>query len=184
MICIKRCEFPYATVFVRLTRFDVIPGVLRKSVMLPDATESRHLSCIGDEEHIVNAVRGSGGGVFVIPTNPSVAVPLALKLSNCRVHFPDRSALDTKIRNALARSMAVSIGDQSSDVQVLSRSLKIGKYKSLDCYNFICYQLYSIVACFSPLLLFDVRSLSFLLLFLQGFITGTRLSVENGSRWP
>jgi hypothetical protein len=115
--------------------------------MLPDATESKRVACIGDEEHISRADRGSGGGVFVIPTNPSVAVPLTLKLENCRVCFPDRSALDMKIRNIISRSVAVSTGDQSAEFQVLSRSIKIGMCDP-ECISFRTLEIYFIITFF------------------------------------
>ena len=109
--------------------------------MLTDATEPRQVACIGDEEQIIRAARGEGGGVFVIPTNPSVAAPLTLKLENCRVHFPDRSALDTKIRTMVTRNVALSTGDQSSDIQVVARSLKIGMFEML-LRRYITFNLY------------------------------------------
>ena len=61
-----------------------MPGVSSKSVTLPNTTEMRDLCCIGDEEFIVPGVRG---GVFLIPTSPSIMIPMTLNLSDCQVRY-------------------------------------------------------------------------------------------------
>ena len=98
-----------------LSRFDVIAGLVPKSVTLPVSTETKQLACIGDEEIIEK------NNVACIPTKPSVAIPLTLRVNDCDVFIPDRAAFENRLVSSVAKSLASTL-----DAQIISRTLKIG----------------------------------------------------------
>jgi hypothetical protein len=101
-----------------------VAGIASKLVTLPDTTMQRELCCIGDEELVVQGTRG--GGVFLIPTSPFIAIPITLNMSDCQVHIPDRFNVEARVRATVARNMAAASKDVGEEAQIISRTLKIG----------------------------------------------------------
>lgn len=94
-----------------------------KSVTLPGMSKQKSICCIGDEELVKG---GRDGGVFVIPTSPSVAIPVTLNLLDCQVRIPNRSTYEGKVRTCIAKNMNTLLSEDD-EVKILSRTLKIGE---------------------------------------------------------
>jgi hypothetical protein len=84
----------------------------------------KKICCIGDEEIVIQGNRG--GGVFLIPTSPSIAIPITLIMSDFQVHIPDRFALEARVRATIGKNMA-AVQDATEEAQIISRVLKIGE---------------------------------------------------------
>lgn len=69
---------------------------------------------------------GRDGGVFVIPTSPSVAIPITLNLLDCQVRIPNRNTYEGKVRTCIAKNMNALLSEDD-EVKILSRTLKIGE---------------------------------------------------------
>jgi hypothetical protein len=99
-----------------------VPGVVAKYVTLPGMTSQKALCCIGDEELVIG---GRDGGVFLIPTSPSIMSPTTINISDCQVHIPGRVALESRVKGMIATNVAAVL--DRDEVRILSRTLKIGK---------------------------------------------------------
>lgn len=99
-------------------RFEVVPGLVAKEVMLPNSTTSTSIACIGEEQYNL-----SKKGVVVVPSRPVVAMPLSLKVEECYFYIPDRIAVETRMRNAVLKSLGLGT---NNEIRILSRTLKIG----------------------------------------------------------
>lgn len=104
-------------------RFDIVPGIVPKSVTPPGLSTQKYICCIGDEELVIG---GRDGGVFLIPTSPSITIPITLQLSDCQVHIPGRFSLEERVKAIIAKNIAAVI-DEKEEVKIISRSLKIGE---------------------------------------------------------
>ena len=96
--------------------------------VLPGSTEPREVTCIGDTEVVVNKSKASGGGVYLIPANPSLAIPFTLNIENCQLLIPNRLSLESKIRSMLVKTISTGGRPVAEESQILSRVLKIGIY--------------------------------------------------------
>ena len=94
-----------------------------KSITPPGSSSQKYVSCIGDEEIILG---GRDGGVFLVPTSPSITIPITLQLADCQVHIPGRFSLEERVKAVIARSIA-AVMDEKEEVKIISRSLKIGE---------------------------------------------------------
>jgi hypothetical protein len=92
-------------------------------VVLPGSTETKAVPCIGDEAVLIP---GRRGGEFLIPAKPSVCIPATLTISNIKVMIPDRSSVEARICDIVAKKTFQSAS--SEHAQIVSRSLKIGKF--------------------------------------------------------
>lgn len=99
-----------------------MPGVVAKYVTLPGMTSQKSLCCIGDEELVIS---GRDGGVFLIPSSPSIMSPTSISISDCQVHIPGRVALESRVKAMIATNVAAVL--DRDEVRILSRTLKIGK---------------------------------------------------------
>ena len=106
------------------SRFEIVAGIVPKSVVPPGATRPKTIACIGDEE-IIESKGKNSGGVFCIPTRPRPTIPIALKLGDCQLHISDRVAMETRLAANIAKSLASL---DAHDAKILSRTLKIGQY--------------------------------------------------------
>jgi hypothetical protein len=93
----------------------------------PGLSTQKYICCIGDEELVIG---GRDGGVFLIPTSPSITIPITLQMSDCQVHIPGRFSLEERVKAIIAKSIAAVI-DEKQEVKILSRSLKIGEASEL-----------------------------------------------------
>ena len=100
-----------------------MPGVVAKYVTLPGVTTQKALCCIGDEELVIG---GRDGGVFLVPTSPSIMSPTTIHISDCQVHIPGRVALESRVKGMIATNVAAVL--DKDEVRILSRTLKIGKF--------------------------------------------------------
>ena len=108
----------------RTYRFDIVPGLTPKSVTPPGLTGQKEISCIGDAEVVV---QGRGGGVFLVPTSPSIGIPITLNMTDCQIHIPGRGMLEERIKSTILKNIGgVVNGNEKRDVQIISRLLKIG----------------------------------------------------------
>ena len=99
-----------------ISRFDVIAGLVPKTVT--PSGETKLIACIGDEERVEGK-----NNIVCIPTKPSVAIPLSLKISGFDVFIPDRAAVENRMVTSVAKNLAAING---ADAQIISRTLKIG----------------------------------------------------------
>ena len=98
-----------------------MPGVATKYVTLPGMTSPKSLCCIGDEELVIG---GRDGGVFLIPTSPSIMSPTTISITDCQVHVPGRVLLEARMKSMIATNVAAVL--DKDEVRILSRTLKIG----------------------------------------------------------
>ena len=98
-------------------RHDVVPGLNPKSVILPNDTKSRLISCIGDDQ-VVDKKRG----VVSFPSKPVVAIPLKLKISYLQVLVSKRIELEGRMIDSIAKDPNDL---EKIQAQVLSRTLKV-----------------------------------------------------------
>ena len=120
--CIITISNIFLTSFFHFDRFDIVPGVVSKYVTLPGMTSQKSLCCIGDEELVIG---GRDGGVFLIPTSPSIMPPTTITISDCQVHIPGRVVLEARVKAMIATNVAAVL--DKDEVRILSRTLKIGK---------------------------------------------------------
>lgn len=101
-------------------RFDVVAGLIAKSVTLPESTRSVSLSCIGEEQYQLGKK-----SVSFVPAKPLVALPMTLHVEECYLYVPDRLAMETRMRTVLLRNSNASA---LTEIRIVSRTLKIGIY--------------------------------------------------------
>ena len=82
---------------------------------------------IGDEELVKE---GRNGGVFLIPSSPLISIPLTLSMSDCLVHIPNRTSVEERIKESISKNIT-AVKEEGVEVQIISRTLKIGKYSEL-----------------------------------------------------
>lgn len=93
----------------------------------PGFTGHKEISCIGDAEIIV---QGRGGGVHLVPTSPSIGIPITLSISDCQIYIPERAVLEDRMRKTILRNMVGAVdsnGNDKREVKIISRILKIGE---------------------------------------------------------
>lgn len=98
-------------------RFDIIAGLLNKSVVPPNETKTISIPCIGDEEIIDNK-----GKLFIYPSKPIIAIPMKLSLVDFQLLIPDREELERR----MILSLTNANDDGMSQIQIISRNLKVG----------------------------------------------------------
>lgn len=99
-------------------KYELVAGLMLKSVVPPGATKSSLLACIGEEQ-----IQIGKKGVVSAPAKPAIAVPLSLHLEDCYIYIQDRLAMETRMRTALLKSFNAA---SSNELRILSRTLKIG----------------------------------------------------------
>jgi Ca2+-binding EF-hand superfamily protein len=98
-------------------RYDVIPGLSPKSVIPPNDTKSRSISCIGDDQ-----IADKKRGVISVPSKPVVAIPLKLKISYLQILVSKRLELEARMIDSIAKDPNDT---EKIQAQVLSRTLKV-----------------------------------------------------------
>lgn len=99
-------------------RYDVIAGLVGKEITLPGTTKPTSVPCIGDE-----LLQIGKRGVLHCPSKPAVALPFSLQVLDCYVYVPDRPAMESRMRNLVAKNLNTPPG---SEIRIISRDLKIG----------------------------------------------------------
>lgn len=108
-----------------LCRYDVLPGLVQKSVVLPGETLPAQLSCLGEEDRLDTV---TGALVVGIPSHHiSTRASLTLQLDSVALYVPNRLVLEANIRVHVGKIFSV----ESAAVVIRRRILKIGKYLSI-----------------------------------------------------
>lgn len=104
-------------------RFEVIPGLKPKEVILPGTTKKKSVPCLGADE-LVNEKSGS----VVLPAKASVEIPTTLRFSTFEVIIEDRLTLETSLLKTIEKK--ISGNQQTASSKISRRFLKIGQLVS------------------------------------------------------
>jgi hypothetical protein len=115
-------------------RFDLVAGLIPKTVTLIGDPRPQTIPCIGDSQLPVDERSKKNRQIVVIPATPKVSKVFSLRISDLQLILPKRIEIESKIRVNVARNLT---GKDASECQIVSRFLKVGEFIHLD--KIVCY---------------------------------------------
>lgn len=108
-----------------LCRYEVVPGLSSKMVVLEGDLKPHKVACVGDTQQSNNDGK-KNRAIINIPAAPKLCKPFQLRVIDLHVLYPRRKELESKIRVSVAKSFT---GKDAAECNIVNRFLKFGKQK-------------------------------------------------------